>query len=514
MSNLPDYVAMAKPNPAENRAPWWKNTAQTYAGIMLWFVFWTYIPGQGGGQAGLLSCGLGTALAALVAAALICHFLFYLVPGKLGMKTGLPLYIVGTSTYGVNGGFLMPGFLMGLLQFGWLAVNGWGAGCLFTSLIQNITPTEAAGTPMCIGIAVAWAVIAAFVGLKGIQYVAKVATFFPLIPIVILIVLFAKTAGGIGDFDAAKIGAADAAAPVAAAVEAAPAAEAVTENAAPAAEAVAENAAPAAEAVAENAETAAPAAETAVALSTYGVFNILAIYILGFFATAGAAGCDMGSANRNNADIQLGGLVGIFGATVFAGGLSLAIYAGAYGAGIIEYSSPVGQTTDLINALMGAKVGKIMMLLLAVAAFPSACFSALIAANSFKTTLPKVNPFITCGLGTLAAVILIVTSWAGDAPKVFNVIGASFGPVCGAMIADYLLSGRKWNGPRAGFNPAGWLSWLVGFFVGAFNFLPAGVTHGFVMPCPPLLALVVGFVLYFLLGAVGLQSRTLEMEEK
>ena len=40
------------------------------------------------------------------------------------------------------------------------------------------------------------------------------------------------------------------------------------------------------------------------------------------------------------------------------------------------------------------------MYLLAIAAFPSACFSAFIAANSFKTTLPTVNPFITVGIGT------------------------------------------------------------------------------------------------------------------
>ena len=66
----------------------------------------------------------------LILAALICHFLFYVVPGMLGMKTGLPLYIVGTSTYGVYGGFLMPGFLMGVLQFGWLAVNAFFAGTL------------------------------------------------------------------------------------------------------------------------------------------------------------------------------------------------------------------------------------------------------------------------------------------------------------------------------------------------------------------------------------------------
>ena len=32
---LPNYLAAAKPNPMENRAPWNKNTAPSYAGIFL-----------------------------------------------------------------------------------------------------------------------------------------------------------------------------------------------------------------------------------------------------------------------------------------------------------------------------------------------------------------------------------------------------------------------------------------------------------------------------------------------
>ena len=100
-------------------------------------------------------------------AALVCHFLFYLVPGLLGQKTGLPLYIVGTSTFGAQGGFLMPGFLMGLLQFGWLGVNMY-----FSSMaLAAVIPVPAAGSSWSV-----WGVLAAFVGLKGIQYVARVAT--------------------------------------------------------------------------------------------------------------------------------------------------------------------------------------------------------------------------------------------------------------------------------------------------------------------------------------------------
>ena len=106
------------------------------------------------------------------------------------------------------------------------------------------------------------------------------------------------------------------------------------------------------------------------------------------------------------------------------------------------------------------------MIGLTLAAFPGACFSSFIAANSFKTVMPKVNPFVSVGIGAIVSIILAVTEVAGDLPSVFVIIGASFGPICGAMVADYLLAGNRWSGPRAGFNPAGWIAWAVGFLVG------------------------------------------------
>ncbi|KKK92764.1 hypothetical protein LCGC14_2699660, partial [marine sediment metagenome] len=48
------------------------------------------------------------------------------------------------------------------------------------------------------------------------------------------------------------------------------------------------------------------------------IFLFLSLYVVGFFATAGAAGADFGMNNRNASDVQLGGLVGIVGATFFA----------------------------------------------------------------------------------------------------------------------------------------------------------------------------------------------------
>jgi len=469
-SELPDYVASARPNPPQNRAPWYLNTAQTYAGIMLWFVFWNQVPlgqtlpgapGWSNFAGGTLAQGLGVAFLGLIVAALICHFLFYLVPGMLGMKTGLPLYIVGTSTYGVQGGFLMPGFLMGVLQFGWLAVNAFFAGILLCAPFG-----QGPGTAAHAVVAAVWAILAAFMGLKGIKYVARVATFLPLIPLVILVILFASTMGGIGKFDPqALIAAGKACTP--------------KEGAAIVAQAP---------------------------LSAFAIVALLGTYIVGFFATAGAAGCDFGMNNRDAKDVQLGGLAGVALATIFAGGMALLIVAGAHGAG--KATGGVLEATSLMGGIVGDKTAGVFMYLLAIAAFPPACFSSFIAANSFKTTLPKVNPFISCGVGTIVAIVLAVTGWAGNAIGVFSIIGASFGPVCGAMMADYLLAGRKWAGPRAAFNPAGWISWVVGFAVGAADFLPA--TAGKV-PCPPVAAFVVGFVLYIILAKAGLESKTLAM---
>ncbi len=454
MSNgaLPDYVRMAKPNPAENRAPWYKNTAPTYAGIFLWFVFWNKMA-SGGTDApgGVLGQGLGVALLGLVVAALICHFLFYLVPGLLGMKTGLPLYVVGTSTYGAQGGFLMPGFLMGVLQFGWLGVNAY-----FSSMA--LAPLFGGSSAAQIVIAIVWAAVAAFVGLKGIQYVGKVATFLPLIPLVILVAMLAKTLGGIGDFEAEKL--------------------------------VAASAAP---------------GSSAVGLSFFGVIALCITYIVGFFATAGAAGVDFGMNNKDEKNVQMGGLVGIALATIVAGGGAILIAAGAFGKGL----GAGLDTADIgfMSTVMGSEgAGKTFGLLLAIAAFPPACFSSFIAANSFKTTLPKVNPFISVGVGTAVSILLAVTGWAGDVMGVFIIIGAAFGPVCGAMMVDYLMAGKKWAGPRAGWNMAGWISWVVGFIVGM---LP--LVSSVKIPAAPLVAFIVGAVLYYVLAKAGLESKVLDM---
>jgi cytosine permease len=497
-SALPDYIASATPNPTTNRAPWFKNTAPTYAGIFLWFVFWQDAvnkPSPGGG----LAAGVGIALLGLVVAALICHFLFYFVPAMLGTKTGLPLYIVGTSTFGSLGGFLMPGFLMGVLQFGWLGVNTY-----FSSLaISQMVPIP----PQIIMIA--WGVLAALVGLKGIQYVASVSTYVPLIPLGILLLMLAKTIGGLGSFDPQNLIAAH---------------QDVT-------------------------------LQPGMPMDAFGVIAFMLTYVVGFFATAGAAGVDFGMNNRDGRDVQYGGLVGIALATLVTAGLSTLIVAGTFGspersAKLVEMakaesakqvaaaeeagksssttlsaearaeiasaaaSNVMYRSTSLFETVVGSDLSKWLLLLLALAAFPPACFSSFIAANSFKTTLPSVNPLISVGIGAAVSIILAVTGLAGKVVPVFVIIGASFGPICGAMAVDYLLAGKRWSGPRAGFNPAGWIAWAAGFVVGILPNLRAFSPSIPDVPAAPVAAFIVGAVVYFICAKIGLLTPLVPMPNR
>lgn len=456
---LPTYLQAAKPNPITNRAPWYKNTAPTYAGIFLWFVFWNPIASNG-----LDNGGLSMALLGVLVGGLICHFLFYLVPALFGMKTGLPLYIVGTSTFGSIGGLLMPGFLMGLLQFGWLAVNT----CFSSQALLQGFQLPQEGVPYYI-LCVVWAAGAAFVGLKGIQYVAKVATFLPLIPLAVLLLSLTKFAGSAGSYQ--------------------------------------------------------PSATSEGGALPWLAMLGMAGAIVGFFATAGAAGVDFGMNNRDAKDVQWGGIVGIFLATVFTAGVAVLVVAGARHQGILLGSDVEGfKVTNALAKDPGGTLFTAMMIGLTLAAFPGACFSSFIAANSFKTVMPRVNSFVSVGLGTLVSVLLAVipvadktgklVPLASNLPAVFTVIGASFGPICGAMFVDYLLAGRKWAGPRAGFNPAGWGAWLLGFIVGILPNIYK-LAKDVEIPAAPafsIAAFLVGALVYFVMAKAGLESKVLPYE--
>jgi len=429
---LPDYISKTVPNPRSNRAPWYKNTAPAYAGVFLWVVFYREIAG------GTLDrAGVGLSLLALLVAGLISYALFYRIPATMGMRTGYPLYVVGSSTFGTQGGYVMPGLLMGLLQVGWMSVNAFVA---TTFLLTAFGSKAGPGSLPFDAIAAVWALALGYVGVKGIQYVARFALYLNIVPLLMILVVFAKNAGGAAHY--------------------------VPEHPNP-----------------------------------YVGFTMLVQIVVGFFATAGAAGVDFGMNSRDEHDVRWGGLVGILLAILIAGGLPLLSVAGAhvlYGVKDYRFDSAIAQTGSF---------AAIAFFLFAVASIAPMCFSSFIAGNSLATMIPGVPRFTSTMIGAAIAAVLAITGAAANLVNLFTIIGASFGPICGAMAADYWLSGKRWAGPRQGINFAGYGAWAVGFIIGILPFLPVSEETKLYLQPAAVYSFVAGFLVYALLAKAGLQPK-------
>jgi cytosine permease len=111
------------------------------------------------------------------------------------------------------------------------------------------------------------------------------------------------------------------------------------------------------------------------------------------------------------------------------------------------------------------------------------------------------------------AIVLAVTGVAANLIGFFVIVGASFGPICGAIAADYLLSGKQWKGPREGINWAGYGAWAVGFLVGILPNLPVSPSLKTYAQPAVVYSFIAGFVVYAILAKAGLEPRTIPLEE-
>jgi len=149
----------------------------------------------------------------------------------------------------------------------------------------------------------------------------------------------------------------------------------------------------------------------------------------------------------------------------------------------------------------------------AIAAFPPACFSSFIAANSFKTTLPKVNPFISShrhgrqrGTGGDRA--------GGQSGRRVRHHRGQF-PVRFAARCSRITSSTRANGPGRApglIPPAG----SRGRSFRRRHFAESPRLEPVNSRCSrrALAAFVVGAVVYFLCVKMGLQSAVVPMREK
>ncbi len=431
---VPDYISRSVPVPTAARVPWYSSTFPTYFGIFLWVGFYLKIAEPTIGYA-----SLGLCLLALLVAGLLCFALYYWAPAMLGMQSGRPLYVVGSSTFGTSGGYLIPGLMMGFLQIGWVAVIG-AVSADFIMKGLNLTSR----TLYCV-LVVVWVYSLGWVAIKGIHHVARVAKFLNWVPLFMVLIVFWANRDGIARYQPAHT-------------------QPLT-----------------------------------------GFLNVLSI-VIGYFATAGAAGADFGMNNRNRKDILLGGSLGIVGGALIAGGLPLLSVAGYLGRGI----GPTSYDYTAAIASVGT-LAPVMFFLFAIASMVPTCFSSFIASNSFSTMLPKIPRMVSTFIALTISILLAATGVANNLVGFFSLVAASFGPICGAMAADYLLAGRRWSGPRIGINWAGYIAWLIGFLVGIPEHIP-GLPPALLKADNPssLYSFFVGFIIYLVLAKVGMRSPVVE----
>ncbi len=455
---LPPYLAAARPKTAAERKPWYLNTAPTYIGVFLWIVYY-----EAFGNAIPLG-GLAGALVGVALTAILSFALQYVVFGMLGMRTGLPLYVVGSSTFGTKGGYLIPGVFMGILQVGWFSVMTYYAVrlILLAVNVQPLTPFDAdpslrGFSLLFLAIAVVWGYTFATLGALGIDYISKVGQYVSIIPLAMLAIT---------------------------------AASALPHVAAGAGRPLWMSSAPP------------PIWAPALFIVQLG---------LGNFATAGTAGVDFGMTNRSRRDVILGGVFGIIAPITVGAGLALLTVAGAHGI------DPNLATFTYSGALpvVSPRLAAVMLLLFAASAIPSSGVCAFIMGNSLSTMIPRVPRLAWTLGGATVGIALAVLGLAGNLESFFGLIGASFGPVAGAMIADWLLSGRKWAGPRRGISVPGYAAWAIGFVVGVLNNdIVAGlVGHPLLAAWHPTVvySLVTGFVVYALLAKLGLEGEVMDL---
>src|SRR5260370_26167169 len=89
---------------------------------------------------------------------------------------------------------------MGVLQMGWFAV-----GTFFSAdyILRGVGMGSKAGSLSFAMVCVLWGGTMAFAGAKGVQYVSKIALFLNAIPLLMLLVVFFQTSGGIGNYQVA-----------------------------------------------------------------------------------------------------------------------------------------------------------------------------------------------------------------------------------------------------------------------------------------------------------------------
>ena len=484
--------------------PWQNGVAPVYIAIFLWIAFFDQV-----GRQALPIGGLNWSLLGAVVAGPLGYLLLYRPSALWGHRSGMPLEELATSTFGVKGAAVVPGLLLGIGQIilfsvavGYaveLSLEGLALGGLLDP--RSLRASQVGGatmkSPLFLATALFWAFAAALVSLKFTRWIAYLMQFFPIFPAVMLGGAMLAMLSGLPSF---RI---DPGFPVG--------------N-------------PALGRISESTWVPPEAGLRAFAMTLQWVFA--------FSAVAGVMGADWGRGSRSAHDVKVGGWVGMAFAPAIVAALTLIALAGYQGSRPskgVDFSAdarpgdgpargstiqdldrpsnapgpPIAAPPFTFHALMiggfRPKIGAFMLATFGLASLAPAVSSSWGFGTQLRRLGPGLSRFAWTMMGAATAWLLVIGGWF-DRPEVaFNLLGATFSPIAGAIAADYRRHRGVWPGPRNGFHPAGLIAWAIGAGVGLTPMIAGRLGDTRIAQLQPaaLAAFVVAYLVYEVLGLVG-----------
>lgn len=183
------YLENTSTNPPANRVSWYRYAFPCYASLFLWVGFYQFLA-----EGTINRAPLGLIIFGFVVAGAAGYWLFYYVPAVMGMQTGYPLGVIGSSTFGSRGGQFVPGLLMAFLQAAWFGVAIYYAGELVLAGLGLDTVTS---FPLFAAVAVTWGIVCAILSFGGIGLISRLAYLLGFIPALVLLAVAFHTRQGL-----------------------------------------------------------------------------------------------------------------------------------------------------------------------------------------------------------------------------------------------------------------------------------------------------------------------------
>ncbi len=461
MPDHPDWppsVRAAMASPALERKGWQKSLGPSLIGLFLWIGFFDQIPRETVGRSGLAWPVLGSAVGGILG-----YLLLFRVPTLWTYRTGRPLAVVFTSTFGIRGATMVPGWLIIAIQVVWIAIATHYAstltlrglellGLLDPSYHHNIVVGRVQfPSGLFMVTAFFFGLAATMAGRYLVRVITALMAVYPIIIAVLLGITAALAIKGLPDYRVLLAGV-----------------------------------------------RGGSAAGIIVAL-------IAAQMVFAFAAAGALSAAELGVVAQSERDVKLGGWVGLAGGSIVVATLSIMTVAGVF----IRYgiAVPVNRETSLsltfvhgVETVIGGRTAGAMLLAFGLAGLAPACFSSYIFTAQAYEAFPSVARTKWTILGFLTAWLLVIFGQVDHLYPVLGFVGALLAPVLGAMAADAYKAGGKWPGARVGVNPPGYFAWLAGAIVGVAPFAAPDTAFARLQPAS-LIAFCAAFVTYLIAAA-------------